>query len=109
MDVSTTGEVSSKRNPFRKEYRIIRKSDGQVKWVLGRGEIACDDERRVLSLIGTIQDVTDRKEEEAERETLQAQLSESQKMESVGRLAGEWPTNSTICCSVILGYADLIF
>ncbi len=88
MDEYLTGEVISKRNPFRKEYRIIRKSDGQVKWVFGQGEIACDDQERVLSLIGTIQDVTDRKEEEAERETLQAQLSQAQKMESVGRLAG---------------------
>jgi PAS domain S-box-containing protein len=46
---------------FRKEYRIIRKNDGEIRWVDGWGEIIFDDEANELSMIGVIQDITDRK------------------------------------------------
>jgi PAS domain S-box-containing protein len=54
-------EVLSKHNPFNKEYRIIRKSDGEVRWVLGLGAVGLDNNGNVISLIGTIQDITERK------------------------------------------------
>jgi len=54
-------EVIAKRKPFNKEYRIIRKNDGQVRWVLGLGTLSFDDKGNLLSLIGTIQDITERK------------------------------------------------
>jgi PAS domain S-box-containing protein len=46
---------------FRKEYRIIRKNDEEIRWVDGWGEIIFDDEANELSMIGVIQDITDRK------------------------------------------------
>ncbi|SHG30578.1 PAS domain S-box-containing protein [Flavobacterium segetis] len=46
---------------FRKEYRIIRKNDGQIAWVDGWGEIIFDDETNQYILIGVIQDITQRK------------------------------------------------
>ena len=46
---------------FRKEYRIIRKNDGEIRWVEGWGEIIFDDQVNELSMIGVIQDITDRK------------------------------------------------
>ncbi|MFV8376764.1 PAS domain S-box protein [Flavobacterium sp. LB1P71] len=49
------------QNLFRKEYRIIRKNDGEIRWVDGWGEIIFDDEANELSMIGVIQDITDRK------------------------------------------------
>jgi PAS domain S-box-containing protein len=54
-------EVIAKHKPFDKEYRIIRKNDGQIRWVLGLGIVDLDDTGNVLSLIGTIQDITERK------------------------------------------------
>lgn len=63
-------EVIGHARPFNKEYRIIRKSDGAVRWVNGLGEVGLDAESRVVSLIGTIQDITERKlVEEALRES----------------------------------------
>jgi signal transduction histidine kinase len=41
-----------------------------------------------MGAIESIRDITERKQAEAEREKLQAQLNQAQKMESVGRLAG---------------------
>ncbi len=57
-------EVIANRKPFRKEYRIIRKSDGEVRWVNGLGEIKFDIEGKVLSMMGTIRDITERKQAE---------------------------------------------
>jgi PAS domain S-box-containing protein len=59
-------EVIAERKAFSKEYRIIRKNDFATRWVHGRGEITFDESGRALSLIGTIQDITERKEAEAD-------------------------------------------
>jgi len=56
-----TEEVIGKHQQFNKEYRIIRKNDGESRWVHGLGIIDFDAEGKVISLIGTIQDITDRK------------------------------------------------
>jgi PAS domain S-box-containing protein len=46
---------------FRKEYRIIRKTDGEMRWLEGWGEIIFDDQTNELIMMGVVQDVTDRK------------------------------------------------
>ncbi|HCY41106.1 MAG TPA: hypothetical protein DHV48_07090 [Prolixibacteraceae bacterium] len=53
-------EVMGKRNPFNKEYRIIRKSDGETRWVLGLGKLNFDSDGNVVEMIGTIQDITEK-------------------------------------------------
>ena len=67
---------------FRKEYRIIRKNDGEIRWVDGWGEIVFDDQTNELSMIGVIQDITDRKlalEKIQNAETRSHQIFESSK------------------------------
>ncbi|MDX6747469.1 PAS domain S-box protein [Polaribacter sp. PL03] len=49
------------KTSFRKEYRIIRLNDGAVRWLDGWGEISYDNELDELSMIGVIQDITERK------------------------------------------------
>lgn len=61
-----TEEVLGKSKPFNKEYRIIRKSDGQIRWVNGLGRLYFDKEGNIPALMGTIQDITERKESEYE-------------------------------------------
>jgi PAS domain S-box-containing protein len=53
-------------------------------------------------------DVTERKRAEAERERLQAQLLQSQKMETIGRFAGGIAHDFNNFLQVILGFAWLI-
>ncbi len=53
-------EVITKRKPFNKDYRIIRYSDKAVRWVYGRGEITVDENNIVITMVGTIEDITER-------------------------------------------------
>lgn len=64
MDRYLREEVVSKKTIFSREYRIIRKNDGETRWVLGLGEVKVDANGIPLSLTGTIQDVTERKRAE---------------------------------------------
>ncbi len=53
--------VVRQHNLFEKEYRIIRINDKQVRWVFGQGELTIDKDGVVTNMIGTIQDINNRK------------------------------------------------
>ena len=55
-------EVLGNGQPFEREYRIRRLSDGADRWVQGHGEVELDADGNAVSMFGTIQDVTDRRE-----------------------------------------------
>src|SRR6266700_5606290 len=65
---------------YNAEYRIVRPSDGQVRWIQVRSQIERDGEGHPLRLVGAHIDVTERKQaEEALRklnETLEQQVAE---------------------------------
>lgn len=44
---------------FNKEYRIVRLSDGQIRWMHGKGKLTFDSAGKPELMIGTIQDITD--------------------------------------------------
>ncbi len=58
--------VIREKQPFNKEYKIIRENDGEERWVHGHGELRFDDAGNPNQMIGTIQDVTERKVAEEE-------------------------------------------
>jgi diguanylate cyclase (GGDEF)-like protein/PAS domain S-box-containing protein len=57
-------EVIVQARPFDMEYRIIRLSDGEARWVHGLGRLELDAEGRPIEVLGTIRDITARKEGE---------------------------------------------
>ena len=61
MHTYLTDYVLSQHNLFEKDYRIIRQNDGQIRWVFGLGELTFDKDGHVTNMIGTIQDITERK------------------------------------------------
>ncbi len=66
-----------------------------------------DAENRVIGLVHVVRDVTARKNAEEKQRHLQEQLQQSQKMESIGRLAGGVAHDFNNILSAILGYTEL--
>ncbi|MHB1312445.1 MAG: PAS domain S-box protein [Gemmatimonadaceae bacterium] len=63
-------EVMAGGRAFDNEYRIVRRSDGAVRWVHGTGALEWGAGRAVVAMAGTILDVTEtRAAEEALRES----------------------------------------
>ncbi len=100
-------EVMSRRKPFSKEYRIVRKNDGETRWVNGLGEATFDSQGAMLSLYGTIQDITENRLIEEERSNLQQQLLQAQKLDSLGVLAGGIAHDFNNLLAVIIGRCSL--
>ena len=46
---------------FHKEYRIVRLNDSKIRWLDGWAEVIYDKKSKELSMIGIIQDITERK------------------------------------------------
>ncbi len=88
------------------EHRIIY-ADGEIGYISVRFFVVKDDQGRTIKTYGANQDITERKQAEAEREKLQAQLNQAQKMEAVGRLAGGVAHDYNNILSVIIGYSEL--
>ncbi|RLC27403.1 MAG: hypothetical protein DRH32_10325, partial [Deltaproteobacteria bacterium] len=56
----------------------------------------------------TLRDITDQKEAERQRRSLQEQLWQAQKLETVGRLAGGLAHEMNNMLNIIIGYCDLL-
>jgi len=69
------------------EYRICR-PDGELKWVHIIGATAFNKDGQPVRAAGSVVDVTERKQAEDERAQLLRDLSQAQKMESLGTLSG---------------------
>ncbi|MBU0992317.1 MAG: PAS domain S-box protein [Proteobacteria bacterium] len=96
------GEKDSAR--FNKRY--IHKN-GTYIWADISVAMRYDSEGKPVNFITTIVDITERKQAEDEKENLQAQLIQAQKMESVGRLAGGVAHDFNNMLSVIIGNTEL--
>jgi PAS domain S-box-containing protein len=68
-------DVIIQQNRLDKEYRIIRHNDGEMRWVHLLGELELDRSGETLHLIGTIQDITKRKQDEVALQKSNAYLS----------------------------------
>jgi PAS domain S-box-containing protein len=87
---------------------ILRHKDGHNFPVLiGAGPRFDKQNGEFIGTMGVVTDITERKQAEAEREKLQTQLNQAQKMESVGRLAGGVAHDFNNMLGVILGHTEL--
>lgn len=57
-------DVLGKHQRFDREYQIIRKNDREERWVHGMGELVVNADGQPLQMIGTIRDITERKQTE---------------------------------------------
>jgi two-component system, cell cycle sensor histidine kinase and response regulator CckA len=88
------------------EYRY-RHADGRWVWLQTAGRILTNAVGEPDGFVVASRDISDRKQAEAEKDALQAQLIHAQKMESVGRLAGGVAHDFNNMLSVIMGHVEL--
>jgi PAS domain S-box-containing protein len=75
------------RIPYEITHRLLM-TDGRINFLLEKCETHYSPEGVPIRSVGIVQDITERKRAEAEKAKLEAQFQQSQKMESVGLLAG---------------------
>jgi len=106
MTAYFASRVANKHTYFDKEYRIVNKKDRGVRWVHGLGEFTFDEEGNPLKMIGVIQDITERKQAQEQREQalLDAQTANRVKDQFISNISHEirTPLNS------ILGFSDIL-
>lgn len=85
-DIESVAQLLQGYIPYYKtEKRYIRK-DGEIIWGSVTASVIYDENRNPLYFIAMIEDITNRKRAEAEKEHLEAQLLHAQKMEALGIL-----------------------
>lgn len=107
MPVQIFETLAGIRPPAHALERTYRRKDGTTFAVLAEDRLLDDNAGRIVGIRSTIQDITERKQAEREKERLQAQLLQAQKMESIGRLAGGVAHDFNNKLTVILGYTDM--
>ena len=98
----------------RMQYRVLR-PNGEVRHIEGTGTVVTDPDGTVVSHVGTVSDITERKKREEdkerserERRALEEQLLQAQKREVMGTLAGGIAHDFNNLLAAIQNFAALI-
>jgi len=94
--------------PCLNEEEVVYASDGHKAILETIKTPMLDSSGKLIGVLGIARDITERRQAETEREKLQDQLIQSQKMEAVGRLAGGVAHDLNNLLSPIIGYSEFM-
>ena len=88
------------------EYRV-QLPNGDWHWLRARGHCLRDAQGQPIRFVGSATDVTAHRQAQADKEQLEGQLRQSQKMEAIGTMAGGIAHDFNNVLGAILGYGEL--
>lgn len=90
------------------DYRIRNSNDAYL-WLNSRAKIIAADDHNIDSklILGIVRDISDRKLAQEEKERLQTQLRQAQKVEAVGTLAGGIAHDFNNILASVIGFTEL--
>jgi PAS domain S-box-containing protein len=106
IDAAVRDHFGGRSDRYEIEYRV-RHPHGEWHWLQVRGRCTRDASGNVHRFVGSAIDITARKNAEAEKERLEMQLRQSQKLEAMGTLAGGIAHDFNNILGAILGYGEL--
>jgi PAS domain S-box-containing protein len=108
FEAAVTNHLEGRTPQYECEYRV-RQPDGAWHWLLARGRCLRDATAKPYRFVGSTIDVTAQKQAEIDKEHLEAQLRQSQKMEAMGTLAGGIAHDFNNILGAILGYGEMAY
>src|SRR5258708_28694078 len=98
--LATVQQTLEDHRPFDLENRITR-LDGELRVLHSQGRVVVDESKQVVRMVGTAQDITERK-------GLETQLRAAQQIEAVGRLAGGIAHDFNNLITAISGFTEMV-
>lgn len=100
-------DLVEKNTPYNLEFEIHPASGDTRRFIRSIAERIADDSGNPIKIVGVIQDITQQKETEKEKQRLELQLIQAHKMEAIGTLAGGVAHEFNNLLGIILGNAEL--
>lgn len=106
-------QVVKEKSRFEMDYQVKRPANGEIRWISALGEMDYDIEGKAVRMIGTIQDITERKRIEYELMEMIVKIGEArEKAEAGNRLKTAFMNNISheirTPLNGILGFTNLI-